>query len=99
MPYSHRLRQAIYSFSLAKKISKISKHVGNLDCDVIKSKRGDLYFIDFNPRFGGGYPFTHISGYNFIKAILDLMLNKKPIFPKKPNLIKASKGINIHVSK
>jgi len=85
--------------SLAKKISKISKHVGNLDCDVIKSKRGDLYFIDFNPRFGGGYPFTHISGYNFIKAILDLMLNKKPIFPKKPNLIKASKGINIHVSK
>ena len=37
--------------------------------------------------------------YNFIKAILDLMLNKKPIFPKKPNLIKASKGINIHVYK
>ena len=48
---------------------KISKHVGNLDCDVIKNQNSELYFIDFNPRFGGGYPFTHLSGYNFIKAI------------------------------
>ena len=59
--------------------------------------RKSLYFIDFNPRFGGGYPFTHMSGYNFIRAVFDLMSKKKPNFLKKPKLIKATKGISMHL--
>ncbi|WP_040248817.1 ATP-grasp domain-containing protein [Psychroserpens mesophilus] len=47
--------------ALGKVISKNLKHVGNLDCDVFVS--GDeLYLLELNPRFGGGYPFSHEAG-------------------------------------
>ena len=36
------------------------------------------YIIDINPRFGGGYPFTHLSGYNFLaRYILNFMRGSK----------------------
>ncbi len=78
----------------AKKISKVFKHIGNLDCDLIIKKNKKIYFLDFNPRFGGGYPFTHLSGLNYL-----YMLIKK--FPKnlkinKPKLSKYTKGISIN---
>ena len=56
---------------LAKRISNSFKHIGNLDCDAIINKNGTVFFLDFNPRFGGGYPFTHLSGYNFLKSIIE----------------------------
>jgi carbamoyl-phosphate synthase large subunit len=44
-------------------------HVGNLDCDVFIHK--DHYdIIDMNPRFGGGYPFSHVAGANIPAAML-----------------------------
>tara|TARA_Y100000816_G_C26073516_1_gene564894 strand:- start:644 stop:1537 length:894 start_codon:yes stop_codon:yes gene_type:complete len=58
-------------YKLGKTISEKLKHVGNLDCDAIETKKGEIFFIDFNPRFGGGYPFTHYSGKNFISLILN----------------------------
>lgn len=30
----------------------------------------DLRIIEINPRFGGGYPLTHLSGANFFEALL-----------------------------
>ena len=80
---------AIYSKKLeklSKKISTSFKHVGNLDCDAIETKNGSIFFLDFNPVFGGGYPFTHLSGFNFIKAIINLRKNKKVHLPKKPKI-------------
>lgn len=53
----------------AKKISKHLKHIGNLDCDVLE-KDGALYYLELNPRFGGGYPFTHLAGANHIELLL-----------------------------
>ena len=64
-------------FNLGKLISKKLRHVGNLDCDAIETKKGDIFFIDFNPRFGGGYPFTHLSGKNFISLIFNNFRKKK----------------------
>ena len=83
---------------LAKRISNSFRHIGNLDCDAIEDNRGNLYWVDFNPRFGGGYPFTHLSGYNFLKAIIDSKLKKKINLPKKPKLIRAAKGIDVYAS-
>ena len=68
--------------NLAKKISSKLKHVGNLDIDFLVNKK-KIYVIDLNPRFGGGYPFTHEYGYNYIKALIELSLNNK----KKLSLI------------
>ncbi|PIB23028.1 ATP-grasp domain-containing protein [Maribacter sp. 4G9] len=30
----------------------------------------DIYGIEINPRFGGGYPLTHLSGANYVRWIL-----------------------------
>jgi len=44
-------------------------HIGNLDCDVIE-RDGRVYLLDLNPRFGGGYPFTHLSGGLYTAALV-----------------------------
>jgi carbamoyl-phosphate synthase large subunit len=54
------------------KIGNSLKHIGNLDCDVFE-KDGRLYLLELNPRFGGGYPFTHMSGGNYVAAILSFL--------------------------
>lgn len=78
----------------AKIISNVFKHVGNLDCDLIIDKNKNLYFLDFNPRFGGGYPFSHFAGHNY----LDIIVRKFPkaLKIKRPKLLKFAKGISIN---
>lgn len=52
-----------------EKIAVNLKHIGNLDCDFLE-KNGIYYLLEMNPRFGGGYPFTHESGANHILHLL-----------------------------
>ncbi|HDY8043921.1 TPA: ATP-grasp domain-containing protein [Vibrio vulnificus] len=59
--------------SFAKVIGERLMHVGNMDCDFLE-KNGELYLLELNPRFGGGYPFSHEAGANLVKALL-LSLN------------------------
>jgi carbamoyl-phosphate synthase large subunit len=44
-------------------------HVGNLDCDVFVVD-GQVYVLEMNPRFGGGYPFCHLAGADLPAALL-----------------------------
>ena len=44
-------------------------HVGNLDCDVFLAE-DRLYALELNPRFGGGYPFSHIAGADLPAALI-----------------------------
>jgi carbamoyl-phosphate synthase large subunit len=53
----------------ARIVGERLKHVGNLDCDFLE-KDGQLYLLELNPRFGGGYPFSHEAGANLVKALL-----------------------------
>lgn len=48
---------------IGKVIGESLKHIGNLDCDVFEYN-DDLYVLELNPRFGGGYPFSHQAGNN-----------------------------------
>ena len=58
----------------AKKLSLLTKHVGIIDVDFIyKNKK--IFILDINARIGGGYPFTHESGFNYFEKILSLILN------------------------
>jgi carbamoyl-phosphate synthase large subunit len=48
---------------LGEAIGQKLGHIGGLDCDVFMSN-GRYHVLEMNPRFGGGYPFSHIAGAN-----------------------------------
>ncbi|HHX8489470.1 TPA: ATP-grasp domain-containing protein [Vibrio diabolicus] len=50
-------------------------HIGNLDCDFME-KEGKLLMLELNPRFGGGYPFSHEAGANLVKCLLLSLLGR-----------------------
>ena len=81
--------------NLAKKVSEVFKHVGNMDVDFLQNKKGEIYFIDFNPRFGGGYPFTHLSGVNYLKFIIESSSGKNDYVPVFKKSITAFKGLRL----
>lgn len=56
-------------------ISEKLKYVGNMDCDFLE-KDGQLYLLELNPRFGGGYPFSHEAGANLVKALILSLMNR-----------------------
>jgi len=59
-----------------ERIGKALKHIGNLDCDVFLNEKG-LFLLEMNPRFGGGYPFTHAAGANIPAIILSWLTGEK----------------------
>ena len=62
--------------NIGKKISEKLKHIANMDMDIIIENE-NVYILELNARFGGGYPFSHISGVNLPYAILEWTKNKK----------------------
>lgn len=56
--------------NIGKIIGENLKHIANLDCDVLE-KEGIYYVLELNPRFGGGYPFSHEAGVNTPRAIVE----------------------------
>lgn len=61
---------------IGRKISQLSKHIGNLDVDCFWVDNR-FYILEMNCRFGGQYPFSHLAGVNFPKALLKLLSNEK----------------------
>lgn len=59
-----------------EKISKETRHIANMDLDLILNDTG-IFVIDMNARFGGGYPFTHKAGLNIVSLIKDMLKGKK----------------------
>jgi carbamoyl-phosphate synthase large subunit len=51
-------------------------HVGPLDVDFLDNSQ-DIFAIDLNPRFGGGYPISHLAGANFPELILRTIKGEK----------------------
>ena len=60
---------------LGKYLSSVTGHIGNMDCDFFV-KDNEVYLLEMNPRFGGGYPFSHQAGIN-IPGIYVAWLNRK----------------------
>jgi carbamoyl-phosphate synthase large subunit len=61
---------------LGFRVGMALKHIGNVDCDIFV-KDGRHYLLELNPRFGGGYPFSQMSGANYPAAILAWMENRE----------------------
>ncbi|MCO5235624.1 MAG: ATP-grasp domain-containing protein [Chitinophagaceae bacterium] len=55
---------------IGKVLGNKLKHIGNLDCDIFETKNG-YYVLELNPRFGGGYPFTHEAGADFPSVLVE----------------------------
>jgi carbamoyl-phosphate synthase large subunit len=63
--------------NIGAEIGRKLGHLGVLDVDIIE-KDGVLYVLEFNPRFGGCYPFSHMAGANLPAAYIAWALGKKP---------------------
>ncbi len=55
---------------MAQVIAENTRHVGNMDCDFFVRDE-EIYFLEMNPRFGGGYPFSHEAGINTPSIYID----------------------------
>lgn len=63
--------------NIAKKISNQLRHVANLDVDFFVDQNQEIYVLEMNARFGGGYPFSHLSGVNLPKALISWATGEK----------------------
>jgi carbamoyl-phosphate synthase large subunit len=52
-------------------------HVGPLDVDVIVND-DKPYILDINPRFGGGYPMSHLAGADFPRLLMQMIRKESP---------------------
>ena len=55
---------------IVDKMIKSLRVRGNLDCDFLEQD-DKIYLLEMNPRFGGGYPFTHEAGANHVQRLID----------------------------
>lgn len=55
--------------TLGRRIAQHLGHLGIVDGDVIVTDKGP-HVLDLNPRFGGGYPFSHLAGANLPAAFI-----------------------------
>jgi carbamoyl-phosphate synthase large subunit len=82
---------------LGERLGRICRHPANMDVDVFFD--GDsAYILEINPRFGGGYPFSHAAGVNLPEAIVKWYYGEdvEPNEYLTPQIgLKAMKGIVI----
>jgi carbamoyl-phosphate synthase large subunit len=55
---------------IGRKLAENSEHIGLMDIDFFV-KEGKIYVLELNPRFGGGYPFSHQAGANVPAMYVD----------------------------
>jgi len=63
---------------IGNKLGTALKHTGTMDCDLFLCADG-LYVLELNPRFGGGYPFSHEGGINTAAIYLEWLKGNKNI--------------------
>lgn len=55
--------------ALAEKLIREVGIIGPFDADFFRESDGKLWVLEINPRFGGGYPVSHLAGANFPEII------------------------------
>ncbi|MBW4619073.1 MAG: ATP-grasp domain-containing protein [Cyanosarcina radialis HA8281-LM2] len=59
-----------FGVRLGEKLGALG-HVGPLDVDFFVD-RDRIFVLELNPRFGGGYPLSHLAGADFSRLILKM---------------------------
>jgi carbamoyl-phosphate synthase large subunit len=65
------------ALALMTKLLELSPIPGPTDMDIIESG-GELYILEVNTRFGGGYPTSHLAGADFAGAMVRSMWGDVP---------------------
>jgi carbamoyl-phosphate synthase large subunit len=63
---------------LAIGVNRALGHRGLIDLDVIRTEAGECQVIDVNPRFGGGYPLSHVAGADVPSAYVAWAAGREP---------------------
>jgi len=63
---------------ICARLAAALRHRGNIDVDMIKSPDGKAQLIEINARFGGGYPFSHLAGAQFPRALIQMVRGETP---------------------
>ena len=74
---------------IARGVADAVPHPGVIDVDVLIDERDTAYVIDINPRFGGGYPFSHMAGAHVPSAYVAW----KAGLPVRPGWLRTAAGI------
>ena len=61
---------------VARRVAKWSGHLGCMDSDWFFEAGDEPILIELNPRFGGGYPFSHCAGVNVPLACINWAMGK-----------------------
>lgn len=61
----------------AIELGEKARIVGPCDVDLMDLS-GKLYLIEFNMRFGGGYPVSHLAGANFLELLVKAQRGEIP---------------------
>ncbi|XOQ13344.1 MAG: Carbamoyl phosphate synthase-like protein [Shouchella clausii] len=86
---------------IARKMGEHLGHAGYMNADVFFNG-DDYYVIDINPRFGGGYAFSHHAGADVPSAIIALTAGKtvkEEWLTTRPNLELARHDIVVPIEK
>lgn len=75
--------------ALGRRLGESLGHVGNLDCDVFVGPDGVCRVLEMNPRFGGGYPFSHVAGADIPAALIAWASGQSP----RPEWLTARPGV------
>jgi carbamoyl-phosphate synthase large subunit len=63
--------------TVGRRLGSALGHVANLDCDVFTSG-DDIHVLEMNPRFGGGYPFSHAAGADIPATLVAWARGEEP---------------------
>ena len=74
---------------LGQTLARLAKHVAIMDCDVLVTQEGRVSVLELNPRFGGGYPFSHVAGANIPAAVVAWAEGREP----DPAWLKVRSGV------
>lgn len=59
--------------ALAERLIREVGLIGPFDADFFRDEAGKLWVLELNPRFGGGYPVSHLAGAMFPELIVRLV--------------------------
>lgn len=64
--------------AVCTRLAQLLRHRGNMDIDILWPEGGEPHILELNARFGGGYPFSHMAGASFPKALVQMAEGKPP---------------------